>query len=160
MTEDPLDYRNPSYFSSTACETLLSVLSDDSLVIHHAQAVKALCHIFCHDPRANVEYFYEFVPLFIEQILKNKQAVNLVLLRDVCAKAPKTWVKHFSSELVDLVQQLWGTSLAPQIVDLIPVLAIVLTDKLSSFIPDCITFLLDQLYESRESNYKLANKLK
>ena len=52
---------NPSYSMAQACRTLLSIVSDDFLVVHHADAIRSLVTIFCTDSTTTVSFFNEFM---------------------------------------------------------------------------------------------------
>lgn len=149
---------NPSYGMSLACKTLISVLSDDFLVVHHSEAIRSLVNIFCYDKTATVSYFNEFMLIFLDQIRKQKSPEYVVLLNKLCGEAPKEWIMHYNSELLDLVKELMKTSLLSVIIDLIPTLAYVFADCFASFLPECITFLLNCIFVNRTMQYDICHK--
>lgn len=158
-SEDDLKPSSPSYSMAISCRTLLSVVSDDFLVIHHQKAIRSLVTIFCTDETATVNFFNEFMALFLEHIKKHKNAEYVALLGKVCSEAPSDWIMYYTNEIIDLLKQLWSTSLLPVTLDLIPILANVVTDRFSSFLPECATFLLDTLFTNRTSNVDICHKV-
>ncbi|OHT10677.1 PIKK family atypical protein kinase [Tritrichomonas foetus] len=150
---------NPSYSMSIACKTLLSVVSDDFLVVHHADAIRSLVTIFCSDNTATVSFFNDFMNLFLDHIRKQKNAEYITLLSKICSEAPNEWVMHYTTELLELVRELWTTPLLSVTLDLIPILANVVADRFSPFLPECATFLLDTLFANRVSQPDLCHKV-
>ena len=150
---------HPSYSMGVACKALLSVLSDDFLVANHSDAIRSLVIIFCTDKTATESYFNDFMVLFLEHIRKQKNPEYVRLLSKICSEAPNDWINHYTNELLNLVRELWDTSLLPVVLDLIPILAFVFTDRFSSFLPECTTFLLDTLFINRTSQKELCHKI-
>jgi hypothetical protein len=159
LGEERVPYNHVRCFAANVCKTLLSVLSDDSLVSHHFSAARALMKIFCHDQTSDSSAFYEFIPLLLNQIRKQRLSESLILLTQVCADAPKEWVRHFSADLIELVRELWKTNLLIHVLDLIPTLAMILVDEFSAFLPDCTTFLLDCLYTYRNTSADISRRI-
>lgn len=149
------------YFMACACKTLLSVFSDDSLIVHHHLAMKALVKIFCADLSNGIEYFNEFMTVFLEKIRKGNPIDYIVVLKQICAEAPSHWVTHFATDLLELIQKLWETtikSLLMDIIDLIPVLANVLVDRFTPHLPNCTSFLLNCLYSNSGTDSEVSSK--
>ena len=160
IMEDELPKDNePGYFASVAAKALITVLSDDSVLVHHTNAINALVRVFCDDITVAQTDFDDFMPLLIEQVRKYKSPENLASLTELCTRAPKPWVKKFASELIELVKELWKTDLQAESIHLIPVLACVLMDGFMSFVPECVTFLLDRLYENRENSVDASHEI-
>ncbi|OHT04748.1 PIKK family atypical protein kinase [Tritrichomonas foetus] len=150
---------NPAYPMACACRTLISVLSDDFLVIYHSEAIRSLVNIFCFDETATVSFFNEFMLLFLDQIRKQMTSEYIMLLTKLCSEAPRDWIMHYTNEILELIRELWKSPNSALTLDLIPTIAAVFADRFSSFLPECMTFVLDTLYANRTSQYEICHKV-
>ena len=150
---------DPAYPMSCACTVLISVLSDDFLVIHHQDAIKSLVNIFSYDKTATANFFNEFMLLFLDQIRKQMTPDLIQLLTRLCNEAPREWVTHYTNELLELIRDLWKTPNMVLTLDLIPTLASVFADRFSSFLPECISFMLDTLFSYSTTNPQVCHRV-
>lgn len=135
---------------------LIDLVKNSSLAIHHHLALQALANIFATDSDKGNEYFIEFIHILLEILGKGANYESLLLLKNVCKNTPVARLTNVATDIIDYVQKLWSSPpqsdrLLSIIIELIPILAIRLSDKFAHLIPQVTSFLLTCIY-SHSSN--------
>ncbi|EAX90926.1 PIKK family atypical protein kinase [Trichomonas vaginalis G3] len=151
-------YESSDYLLCYVCKTMIDLIKNSSLVIHHYNAMQALANIFSTEENDKCnEYFTEFVHILIDCISKSTNFEYIPLLKFVVQNTPISRLNLVSTEIIDYVQKLWLNppsydDIVTIVIELIPILAARLSDKFAHLIPQVTTFLLNCIYSHAGNN--------
>jgi phosphatidylinositol kinase/protein kinase (PI-3 family) len=170
MTAQPVSSTNPfkaevtpsseDFFPTVAVNSLMKILKDPSLAVHHSMVMQAVMFIFSSLGLRCVQFLDHILPHMLMVVRScNQQTLRESLLQQLAALSSIVGqhLRPFLPEVMQVVTEFWKSHL-PSALVLVEKMASNVPDDFRSYIPTLVSFLIPSL-ESREDNSNEAVSL-
>ena len=149
------------WYLSVICSSLLSMLDDDSSITTRFHAMQVLAVSLNPTSECIRPYFNKFLSHLLSS-LRTAPADEVdqyfALLQTIISQH-SDWLKPFSSDFSDLINELAGSRFLMQILDLIPAFIRSVKDSFTSHMPRLVSTLIKALFNDMEEKPDLASKI-
>jgi FKBP12-rapamycin complex-associated protein len=144
--------------ASTVVESLLRIISDQSLGAHHRQALQALVFLFDNLGRQCVHFFRAVLDSLLVLIRNCDSLLREITLQQLAGlmSVIKEDIREFLPEVMLLIGEYWQVH-SMQFLLLIEVAAVALNEDFAAFVPQITPYLLTIL---QEPSYQRLVKIK
>ncbi|EPX72448.1 phosphatidylinositol kinase Tor1 [Schizosaccharomyces octosporus yFS286] len=156
-------YDSLENYAMVAVVTLVQILKDSSLAMHHTSVVQAVMHICSQLKFKSVAFLPQLVPTFLQVMTSlSPSSVELYfqqLTTLTSIVGPK--IKDYISEIFNLSKTFWdtSTSLLLVIIDLIDSIAVALEDEFKFYLPQILSHMLKSFSSDTSSTRVISYKI-
>eukprot|EP00002_Diphylleia_rotans_P004010 TRINITY_DN1288_c0_g1_i6.p1 TRINITY_DN1288_c0_g1~~TRINITY_DN1288_c0_g1_i6.p1 ORF type:complete len:2340 (-),score=509.17 TRINITY_DN1288_c0_g1_i6:204-7223(-) len=140
------------YYPAVAISSLMKILRDSSLSVHHQMVIQTIMLICKSLSMKCVTYLPQIMPVFLQVLRASEHTLKEVLFSQMGLLVPivKQHIRKYVHEIIVLIKDNWNMALSFQIVCLIEELSIALADEFKIYLSDLIPMMLNALVLDRQ----------
>lgn len=135
------------YYPEIAVHSLLKILNDPSLTVHHAAAVEALINVMRSLDMDCVIYLPKIVPPLIQRIKSSEPVLRKPLFHNFShlIHIAKQHMKQYLDNVFELIRMFWDSELQLAIIELEENVCRVFSEEFSRYLPEIMPQLISLL---------------
>ena len=148
------------FYPTVAIQALMRIFRDQSLAAHHGMVIQAIMFIFKSLGVGCVPYLRRVVPPMIQAVRTCSNAtLREALLKQlaILSLIAREHLRPYISDVLDVVEQFWGSRHLATILSLISKIAVGVPDEFRRFVPRLVRRLLATLEELQVADWSAVS---